>query len=269
MRSEGLSGVRHVALKHNLFWFMIIDVILMRLKSSEYILHRHRLSLFFMQLGMSYHEQLSVCLSRRVKRSGTIMRDFGRLIMIVLRYGWDCDFYWSRRPSELISALSLWTHALLSHVDHQFVSFVLSHHCTEIKLSAAAWAEFGQALGAGALKNLKKMELNCMIDKNDVLINDFTLQTRTQHRSSAAYSLRPCITVLSLSILNSRTSRDHSSALTMLFSKLCHWRSMISVKLAWYVRWIGVFLFTHYMNSTNIIYASFFGHGLWCHTSYS
>jgi hypothetical protein len=30
-------------------------------------------------------------------------------------------------------------------------------------MSAAAWAEFGQALGAGAFKNLKKLNLMSMI----------------------------------------------------------------------------------------------------------
>jgi hypothetical protein len=34
------------------------------------------------------------------------------------------------------------------------------HHCTGIAcISAAAWVEFGQALGSGALKNLKELEL--------------------------------------------------------------------------------------------------------------
>jgi hypothetical protein len=31
-------------------------------------------------------------------------------------------------------------------------------------MSPAAWSEFGQALGAGAFKNLKKMKLLRMID---------------------------------------------------------------------------------------------------------
>jgi hypothetical protein len=34
-------------------------------------------------------------------------------------------------------------------------------------MRAATWAEFGRALGAGAFKNLKKLDLQCMIDLID------------------------------------------------------------------------------------------------------
>jgi hypothetical protein len=49
---------------------------------------------------------------------------------------------------------------------------LLSHHCTGIKdMSAAAWAEFGRALGAGALKSLKKLDIQCTIDLIDQSVN--------------------------------------------------------------------------------------------------
>jgi hypothetical protein len=128
MRSEGVSEVLRVALKHSLISFCHgrdIDALVVVNN-----VHWRRSSLCFTQLGTSYHEQLSAGLSHWGKRSGIIIRDVGRLIINVIRYGRDCDFYWSRRPSELISALSLWTHALLSHVDQQLVIFVLSHLIT-------------------------------------------------------------------------------------------------------------------------------------------
>jgi hypothetical protein len=38
-------------------------------------------------------------------------------------------------------------------------------------MSAAAWAEFGRALGAGALKNLKEMVLDGLILFTDISVS--------------------------------------------------------------------------------------------------
>jgi hypothetical protein len=45
---------------------------------------------------------------------------------------------------------------------YQFVIFPHDRHAALNNVSAAAWAEFGQGLGAGAFKNLEKLEIHGM-----------------------------------------------------------------------------------------------------------
>jgi hypothetical protein len=64
------------------------------------------------------------------------------------------------------------------------------------------------------------------------------LQVLSNHPSFAACSLRPCITVLYLSILTSTDFADRLSALMKLSSKCCHWKLHSHIMLLRFVRWI-------------------------------